>query len=65
MLLNDEERERFAVYLEGEAKSDLEIADQLEKMGQPSGAQKYRVEGMAAQVIAKKLRSIESQTVNR
>ena len=64
MLLTNEERERFAAYLEQEARSDLAILEQMEKSNMPAALiQKYRVEAMAAQVIAKKLRSTESETI--
>lgn len=55
------ERDRFATYLENEARTDEEMAEQMAKIGPEILAKKYRVEALAARVIAKKLRSIEDQ----
>ena len=63
--LSAQERDRFATWLEREAHTDKMLAEQLEKLpSRPEPmAKKYRVEGMAAQVIAQKLRSISDETL--
>jgi hypothetical protein len=64
--LTDAERERFALWLEFEAKNGDDMAAIMEKNGMPAVLiKKERAEAMAAKVIAKKLRSIESFTVER
>lgn len=62
-MLTSEERNRFATYLEREAETDEMMAEQLMKMGPEILAKKYRVESMAARVIAQKLRSIIDETI--
>lgn len=64
LLLTRAERDRFAAYLENEARSDEELAKQVDKIGPEVLAKKYRVEALAARVIAKKLREIEDQTIS-
>lgn len=65
MFLTQQERDKFALYLERDAASDKAIADQMEGSGIGIEAmiKKLRVEAMAAEVIARKLRSIETDTV--
>lgn len=67
MLLTDAERERFATYLELEAESDEGIATQMETLPHVPQAlvKKLRTEGMAAKIIAAKLRSAESMSIRR
>lgn len=65
--LSDEERQRFAAYLEQDAANDAAMAEQIEKMGggppMEMMAKKMRTEATAARIVAAKLRSIETQTV--
>ena len=63
LLLTPAERERFAAYLENEARADEALAEQISKIGPEILAKKYRVEALAARVIAKKLREIEDQVI--
>ena len=61
-MLTQAERDRFATYLEQEAKSDEILLIQMRKILAPAPAvQKVNVEMMAAKVIAMKLRSIEGE----
>ena len=67
--LTDQEREKFALYLEQDAASNRAMAAQMEKMD-PTGtmgmlATKYKNEATAAMIVAAKLRSIETDTVSR
>jgi len=69
-LLSQQERDRFAAWLEQEAESGELMAAQMEKgiQGTPPAhmlamhtlAKKERAEAMAARIIAKKLRATES-----
>ena len=65
--LTDQERERFADWLENEAESDEGMAEQV--LGLPTGdmmdplAKKLRAEALAARIVAAKLRSVERQTI--
>ncbi len=65
MMLSFKDRDRFADWLESEAKADEMMLEQLEKL--PSRPEqlvkKYRVEAMAARVIAQKLRSTHNETL--
>jgi len=61
--LTPAERERFAAYLENGARADEVLAEQISKVGPEILAKKYRVEALAARVIARKLRSIEDQVI--
>lgn len=68
-LLSQRERDRFATWLEQEARDGAIMAANIEKMagGAPTVmelAKKERAEALAAEIIAKKLRSIESQTIS-
>ncbi len=61
-MLTQAERDRFATYLEQEAKSDEILLIQMRKILAPAPAvQTVNVEMMAAKVIAMKLRSIEGE----
>lgn len=62
-ILSDDDRRRFALYLEQDAHDNELLAAQLDKIGQLLGAKKYRTEAMAAKIIAKKLRSVETTTL--
>jgi hypothetical protein len=64
-MLSDQDRERFAAYLEREAASDEQMAEQCEKLGHAPMVKKLRAEAMAARIIASKLRSIETTAVSR
>jgi hypothetical protein len=62
--LTQQERDKFAAWLEHDAKSNRAMADQMLKMD-PTGtmgtlATKYKNEAAAASIIAAKLRSIET-----
>ncbi len=59
LLLTAAERERFASYLEHESVTGMEMAEQIEKMGPPILAKKFRDEALAEKIVAQKLRSIE------
>lgn len=67
LMLTDAERERFASWLENEAASSDALVEQMVKLGTSMSmsdlAKKYRVNGMAQRLVAKLLRSIESQTI--
>lgn len=63
-LLTQEERDRFAAYLEAEAATDEGIAQQMEQAKVPDVLiRKIRAEATAARIIAAKLRSIESMQI--
>lgn len=65
LLLTDEERNRFAEWLEREASTDKIFIEQSAKLG-PHGAimvKKFTAEMHAALIIAAKLRSIESFSI--
>lgn len=55
LLLTDAEKERFATWLEFEAKTGMEMVAIMEKNGMPAVLiQKERAEAMAAKVMAAK-----------
>lgn len=65
MLLTDDERRRFAEYLEQDAESNRMMAEQLAKIG-PHGemiAKNKRIEMQAELIVAKMLRSAESESI--
>jgi hypothetical protein len=61
--LTNEDRDRFAAYLEQSAKDDDALAKQCDAIGQPRVGLKMRTEAAAAMLIARKLRTTEFQTV--
>ena len=64
--LTDRERNKFAAYLEFEAQSDNAMAEQMDKLGGAGMdvmARKLRAEAAAALLIARKLRSTETATI--
>lgn len=64
MLLTKEEREKFSTWLKNEAASDRAIITQMEKLpGMEAVAKRYKLEVVAAELIARKLDSIEDQTI--
>lgn len=65
MMLTEAERHKFADWLEHEAMTSQGLIVQMEKVGGPFAAlaTRYRGEAAAMILIAKKLRSIESFTV--
>ena len=68
LTLTQEERDKFAAWLEQEAKTDHEMANQMKTFGgnaMEAGAQKYNTEAMAKEIVAKVLRSIETETMTR
>jgi hypothetical protein len=63
LLLTDHERERFAAYLEAEAESADGIAAQMETIRTHEAIiKRFRLEAIAARIIAAKLRATESFT---
>lgn len=64
ILLSKEERDKFALYLDEQAKSDLLMAKQMESAPflnpamSRSFTQKYRTEAMAKQIVSKLLKEI-------
>lgn len=62
--LTNAERDKFAAYLEQNAKDDSTLAEQCERIGEQAVAKKLRVEAMAARVISQKLRETEFQSVS-
>ena len=64
-LLTDVERNRFASYLERDAHSSRMIIEQMKKLG-PHGiilAENEEMYASAAELIARKLRSVESMSI--
>ena len=57
--LTADERDRFAAWLEAEARSDTQMAEQCDKIHQPQMAKVLRDYAIAAAMIARKLREIE------
>ena len=61
ILLNKEERVKFATYLEQDADSTEGILIQMKKINSPESViKKYTAEMLSARVIAKKLRDTEN-----
>lgn len=56
--LTQEDRDRFATWLEEEAATDDKLAEQAEKLAAPAFVKMKRAEALAARVVARKLRSI-------
>lgn len=65
LLLTDQERDRFAAWLEHEAMTDKGIIDQLEKMGPAMAAvaSHKKAEASAALLIARKLRATQGDSI--
>ena len=65
LLLSDEERNRFASWLELEIESSKGMIEQFKKLGQIGETliKRETVEMQAALIIARKLRSIESFSI--
>jgi hypothetical protein len=65
LLLSDEERNRFASWLELEIESSKGMIEQFKKLGQIGEPliKRETVEMQAALIIARKLRSIESFSI--
>ena len=62
--LTQAERDKFAEFLEQEAKSTEGILAQLEKIAVMEGVKrKYRAEALAQAVVAKMLRATETMDV--
>lgn len=65
LLLTDDERARFAAYLERTAADDEAMIAQMEKIKAPEVLiKRTRTEALAAKIIAAKLRSIESVSIS-
>ena len=64
MILTNEERHRFILYLQEMARDNYALAKQMDALpGTEKLAQKYRAEALAAQVIVQMLEKTESVTV--
>ena len=65
LLLTDEERMRFADWLELEARTATGLIEQLEKLGQYAAplVAREKAEAAAARLIAAKLRGIQSMSI--
>ncbi len=63
-LLTDQERERFAWWLEAQAHSSLEIAKQMDKIGVGALSRRNKEEAEAYTTVAKILRSTESMSIS-
>ena len=64
MILDDNERRKFAEYLKGDADSNRLLADQLEKLPGMEGMAKAKRTLAAAQyIVARELGNWESQTI--
>lgn len=64
MLLTDDERRRFAEYLEQDAASGEAILEQLAKLpGMDAIIRLTRAEVAASRIVAKKLRSTHSESI--
>lgn len=63
--LTQQERARFAAYLEEDAAQNVALAEQMEKLPMPviPMAKKMRTEAMAEKIVANMLRSISSETL--
>ena len=62
-LLTDAECDRFARWLEHQAQTSLNMAEQGKKVNLPMLVQKETAEAMAYTVVAKILRSTESMRI--
>ena len=65
LLLTTQERDRFATWLEHEALTTTGLIEQMEKLGPhvaPMTA-RYKAEAAAALVIARKIRSTNSDSI--
>lgn len=63
-MLTEDERAKFADYLEQSVASDLVMIEQLKKIpGMEPKIKQMNVEAMAARVISEKLRSIDTETL--
>lgn len=64
MMLSEKERERFAIYLQQSAESDMLIIKELKKIpGHDEKIKQMRVEAMASRIVATKLMSIETEAI--
>ncbi len=61
--LTNQDRDRFAAYLESCARDDDAMAVQCEAIGEKTISKKLRTEAMAAKIIAAKLMATEFQTI--
>lgn len=63
--LTQQERDKFAAYLEAEAAQNAQLADQMEKLPMPvlPMAKKMRAEAMAQKIVANILRSTTEETI--
>ena len=60
--LSQEERDKFALWLEENAQTNTVLIEQAEKLGEAGKlmAKKFNAEGMACSIVAKILRNTES-----
>jgi hypothetical protein len=66
--LTDQERQRFADWLEMEADSNEGLAAQMDKIAGPmmgEVSKRQRIEAAAMRLIAKRLRSTESMSIGQ
>lgn len=64
MLLSDEERKKFADWLENEAATANSMIEQMKKLNLPDAImQREKAEAAAALIIARKLRGTESMSI--
>lgn len=65
IMLTQAERDKFAAYLEQDARSDDQMGTQMEKLGGPMAimAKRYKAKAAAKLVVAMELRSIEDMSV--
>jgi hypothetical protein len=64
IILTQEERDRFATYLEEDSNSSLGIIKQMEKLPNTETIVKhYKLEAAASKIVAAKLRATTSEEV--
>ena len=62
--LTDDDRRRFASWLEENARTNIALAEQMQKIGVPDVAiRKYRADAAAMTIVANILRSTEADEV--
>lgn len=59
ILLSSDERERFASWLEADAESDDQLAEQLKKIAHADFAHSRKADAKAKRRVAQLLRSVE------
>jgi hypothetical protein len=65
LLLTEQERQRFAGYLELDAKTDADMAEKMKAIGAPEVVMRQRrMLAAAKMLVAKELRSAEVVTID-